>query len=257
VHPLSLRVVSYNVLADSYIQRAFFPRTPPEVLDPSRRHPALAAHVAAFAGDIVCLQEVEPAVLEAIGAALPGHQVHYEPKIGKPDGVATLVRAQVRRRAFVVYADGTGHVALLVVIEHQERLLGVANTHVKWGPPPGAPVGVAQAEALLDALERFEPACAGWVVCGDFNARPDSTLAGRVRARGLHDSYEGQEAFTCNANAEAKRIDFIFHSASLSAAPSPLRAITSETVLPSAEEPSDHLAIGAVLAWTPSSIAGG
>ena len=157
----------------------------------------------------------------------------------------------------MVYANGTGHVALLVVIEHQERLLGVANTHVKWGPPPGAPVSVAQAEALLDALERCEPACAGWVVCGDFNARPDSTLVGLVRARGLRDSYEGQEAFTCNANAEAKRIDFIFHSASLSATPNPLPSITDETVLPSAEEPSDHLAIGAVLAWAPSSIAGG
>lgn len=249
---MSLRVVSYNVLADSYIQRTFFPRTPPEILDPSRRHPALAARVAALGGDIVCLQEVEPAVLEVVSAALPDHEVHYEPKRGKPDGIATLIRASAQHRASVVYADGTGHVALLVVIEHEERLLGIANTHLKWGPPPGATVGVAQTEALLDALEHFEPACKGWVVCGDFNARPDSALVRRVRERGLHDSYEAQEAFTCNANAEAKRIDFIFHSPLLSATPLPLRAITEETVLPSAEEPSDHLAIGSVLGWAPA-----
>jgi endonuclease/exonuclease/phosphatase family metal-dependent hydrolase len=111
-------------------------------------------------------------------------------------------------------------------------------------------VGVGQAEALLDAIDRFRPACDGWVVCGDLNARPDSKLVKRILARGLRDGYAGLgEAFTCNANGEAKRIDFLFHTASLSAVPLPLRTIDDVTVLPSAEEPSDHLAIGAAVSW--------
>jgi endonuclease/exonuclease/phosphatase family metal-dependent hydrolase len=150
----------------------------------------------------------------------------------------------------VVYADGTGHVALFVVVEHEGRFLGIANTHVKWDPP-GASVGVAQADALLDAIAQFEPACAGWVVCGDFNAAPDSTLWRRVRGRGFCDSYEGLGGSTCNANAVPKRIDFIFHTPSLAATPVALRAIASETALPSADEPSDHLAITAALGWAP------
>ena len=131
---VSLRIASYNVLADSYIRRSFYPGTPPSRLDPSRRHPALAAHVAALGADVVCLQEVEPPVLEAIGASLPGYEVHHEPKRGKPDSVATLTRLPAKGRGSVVYADGTGHVALFVVVEHEGRRLGIANTHVKWDP---------------------------------------------------------------------------------------------------------------------------
>src|SRR5262249_27547845 len=56
---MSLRIASYNILADSYIQRTFFPRTPSEILDPSRRYPTLAARVAGLAADVLCLQEVD------------------------------------------------------------------------------------------------------------------------------------------------------------------------------------------------------
>lgn len=251
---MGLRVVSYNILADSYVEPSYFPRTPAEILDAGRRRPALAARIAGLGADVVCLQEVEPDALAIVRAALPAHQACFEPKRGKPDGVATLVRGVVRHRASVVYPDGTGHVALLLAVEHEGRLLGVANTHLKWGPPPGAPVSVAQAEALLDAIDRFEPACAGWVVCGDFNARPESVPIERMRARGLRDgyaAYRAHDAFTANANAEAKRIDFVLHAPSLTAVPLPLPAITAETPLPSAAEPSDHLPIGADLTWAP------
>lgn len=250
---MALRVVSQNVLADAYVNPMYYPHTPPAVLDPAWRRPALATHLANLAADVYCLQEVEPAALAAFRAALPGHEAHYAQKTAKPDGVATLTRLAALHRAVVRYDDGTGHVALLVVVEYDGRPLGVATTHVKWAPP-GARlhVGVYQAEALLDALDRDAPGCDGWIVCGDFNAPPGSALVARVLARGWCDAYADRGGPTANANGVPKRIDFLFHSPSLVATPDALPAITATTPLPSATQPSDHLALGAAFAWAPA-----
>ncbi len=243
-----MRVASYNVLADAYIRTSYYPGTPPEVLRPERRRTAIAERVARLAADVVCLQEVEPATLAAIAARLPGYAVHAERKRDKPDAVAIVTRRPVRGRAVLAHDDGTGHVALLVAVEDEDRLVGIAAAHVKWDPP-GAAVGLAQAEALLDAVAGFTPACAGWILAGDFNAGPDSPLYARARARGWRDAYEGTQAFTCNSSRVPKRIDFLFHDPALVAEPEPLPPIAPDTALPSAVEPSDHLAIAAWFRW--------
>ena len=87
------------------------------------------------------------------------------------------------------------------------------------------------------------------IVCGDFNAEPDSVVLALARERGLTDAYASMsDAFTCNPNARRKRIDFILHSADFTAVPSPLGlVIADDTPLPGADEPSDHLAIEARL----------
>jgi endonuclease/exonuclease/phosphatase family metal-dependent hydrolase len=234
-----VKVASYNVLADGYIRRSFYPGTAPALLEPARRRAAVAAHVAALDADVVCLQEVEPAMQAAIAARLPGHAVEAEAKRGKPDAVATFVRRPIAARAALAFPDGTGHVALLVVVDHGGRRVGVANTHVKWDPP-GAAVGLAQVEALLDWLAGFELDAA--IVAGDFNAAPDSPHYARVRARGFGDAGDGA---TCNSSQVPKRIDFLFHSPALYASAAPLAPLAPDTPLPSETQPSDHLAVAA------------
>jgi endonuclease/exonuclease/phosphatase family metal-dependent hydrolase len=235
-----MRVVSYNVLADGYVRRSYYPLTPPELLEPGRRRAALVRHILALGADILCLQEVEPATLAALGGAPLVAQ-----KRGKPDAVATLVGRPVAAHAVLEYPDATGHVALLVAVEDGGGLIGVANTHVKWDPP-GAAVGVAQVERLCDAVDGFAPACDGWILAGDFNAGPDSALHAAVRARGYRDPFP-DAACTCNSSQVPKRIDFLFHSPSLVAVAAPLPPLAPDTPLPSATEPSDHLAIAAEL----------
>jgi endonuclease/exonuclease/phosphatase family metal-dependent hydrolase len=236
-----IRVASYNVLADGYIRRSYYPLTPPAILIPEARRARVAERVAGLAADVVCLQEVEPPMLGAIAATLAEHRAEHEGKRGKPDGVATLSRHPVLERHVVEASDGTGHVALLVVLDFDGHRLGIANSHVKWDPP-GARVGVAQVEALLDAVAQLP--CDGWILAGDYNADPQSPLAELVRGRGWRDAYANAgSAFTCNSSQVPKRIDFLFHDARLVAEPEPLPGIDSSTALPSAVEPSDHLPI--------------
>ncbi len=111
---------------------------------------------------------------------------HFEKKgAGRPDGCATFFRKEVfalRGTQRLDYHDrgegreDSGHVALLLALEHGGRLLGVANTHVRWDrprTPPAEQVGLRQILELLEACQRFIPPCAGWLVCGDFN-RPSA-----------------------------------------------------------------------------------
>jgi hypothetical protein len=57
------------------------------------------------------------------------------------------------------------------------------------------------------------------------------------------------EIFTCNVNQQARMIDYLVHSRSLRAeAIAPVK-IDNQTILPSAEQPSDHVAILAKFSW--------
>lgn len=240
-------MVTYNVLADAYIRPAYFPRTPAEILAPDRRLGALMARLGALSPDVLCLQELEADRFEAVRAALTGYRAEYARKgERKPDGCGTFSRAPVVRSERFEYGDGTGHIALLVELERDGRRLGVANTHLRFDSHDGRPgLGAAQLARLLDRVE--ESSCHGWVVCGDFNARPDSFMLRQALERGWLDG--GARAPTCNSNARAKRIDFLLHSASLQAEPHPHPALRDDTPMPSESEPSDHLAVGATFAW--------
>lgn len=58
-HPEVLRVMSYNILADTYTTPEWFNNSPKEALDYSYRLPLLEKEIAAYGADIICLQEVD------------------------------------------------------------------------------------------------------------------------------------------------------------------------------------------------------
>lgn len=241
----AMRVVSYNVLADAYIRQSYYPSSPPEVFEPGRRRAAVVARLAGLSADVACLQEADAALL----SRLPQEDLRIAYKRRRPDAVAVLTRRRVLHEQTVVFSDGSGHVALLVVLEDEGRRLGIGVTHIKWDPP-GQTAGVAQVEEILTAIDGV--ACDGWILTGDFNAPPDSPHVGCVLARGWRDAYAGvTPADTCNAQRVPKRIDYLLHTPSLVAEPEPLAAIVSTTPLPSATEPSDHLPIMATFRTRP------
>jgi mRNA deadenylase 3'-5' endonuclease subunit Ccr4 len=251
-------IASYNVLADSYVNPRWYPNVDPEVLRWDRRKFALAERVARLDADVICLQEVEGdayALLEqSLGAE--GYEGVYAKKGGhKPDGCAMFFRNGRLRLAggsTVYYRDGrrgapdSGHLALIVSFECEWGVIRVATTHLKWGQedkPPEEHLGYRQIRELID--ERFIPdrRAYAWVVCGDLNAQSDSPVVMELVSSGFADAYAGREQATCNPNRRAKRIDYIFHTSGLKAEPAKLMEIDDLTPLPSADEPSDHLAL--------------
>jgi endonuclease/exonuclease/phosphatase family metal-dependent hydrolase len=237
----AMRIVSYNVLADGFIRSEYYPRVDPRHLDPHWRRPRLLDRLTSLEADVICLQEVEDSLFVELQARLADTAGHYAQRLGgnrrgaRPS-CATFVRGRVVDHRVLTYSDGSGAVALLTEVEVGDLRMGVANTHLRWGTE-GTRVGLDQAVELLDALPQGP-----WVACGDFNAPPESELVAEFRRRGFGDAYADIGGATCNANGSAKRIDFLMYR-DLECVAEPIRAIDGVTPLPSADEPSDHLAV--------------
>lgn len=249
-----LDLLSWNVLADAYVRPEYFPSTSPALLAPGVRAEAILARVADSGADVVCLQEVEPSLLATL-QRLEAFDVRYAQKgRGKPDGCALLARrgtVSVEATRAVHYPDGSGHVALLAALRSSGGVVGVATTHVKWDPP-GTPEeerwATRQLGALAAAMRTWPRASVeplAWVACGDFNVTPDDRALALLSE--LRDVYAGSPGArpTVNANGRPRRIDYVFADARIRATPRPVRAIDASTPMPSTEEPSDHLPIGA------------
>ncbi|HET9915968.1 MAG TPA: endonuclease/exonuclease/phosphatase family protein, partial [Candidatus Binatia bacterium] len=89
-----------------------------------------------------------------------------------------------------------------------------------------------------------------WIITGDFNATPESEIVALALQAGLAFSHHHlADVFTCNIGGSARMIDYLFYSRQLSAEPSVLSRIDAQTILPSAEQPSDHVAIMARFEW--------
>lgn len=259
-------VATYNVLATAYVKPDYLPGVPEHLLRPEWRVPALVGHVAALDADILCLQEVEPDVFAALEQRLGplGYAGRYERKgKNKPDGCATFFRHgtfALREARRVEYRDRergpddhSGQIAALLTLEHEGHLFGVANTHVRWQSPDtprDQNVGLREVTELVEACRGFDPPCRDWVVCGDFNFRPDSEVVAVMRDAGFRFAHaELTDARSAVANGRAKLIDYVFHTAGLRSRALAPPAITDETLLPSPDQPSDHLPLVAEFDW--------
>ena len=262
---MSFTVASYNVLANAYVHYGLYRRTPKMVLDPLWRMPAVVYQVASIGADVLCLQEVEVGTFAALKYRLKslgyGAQ-HARKRGGKPDGCAIFYREaafELVATRVIEYADGvegqanSGHIALIVSLRAGTRVVGVANTHLNWDPPgtpTAAKLGYRQALQLLNECQNIAPSPHGWLICGDLNATPDSDIVALLESAGFRYSHAGFEhAYTCKVNAEAKMIDYLFYSPEFRTEPQSILQISDRTVLPSSDQPSDHLPIAARFFW--------
>jgi exonuclease III len=253
-----MRVVSYNLLADTYIRPEWYPDIPREFLDWSSRKGRLIQHLLNLNGDILCLQEVEGHAYDDLHTVLKaqGYQGIFARKgFGRQDGCATFFR----KRKLVFSGANTlffndqgksdkpsGHVALMVKLAWDQQILGVVNTHIRWDRPD-KPVeehrGYVQVKELLAHLTKEEVAY--WILCGDFNVNDDTPAIQRIKEAGFKDAYSDLKWPTMSKEGMA-RIDYIFYSPQLEAHPDLIEQLTDQSLLPSSTQPSDHLAISAV-----------
>ncbi|MGE4094523.1 MAG: endonuclease/exonuclease/phosphatase family protein [Candidatus Binatia bacterium] len=260
-----ITVATYNVLATAYIKQARYPSSPEVFLDAKTRLPALATHLTTLNADLLCLQEVEENTFAIINRALSplGYVGALTMKgSGKPDGCATFVRKTALEWGHLTRleyddASGTqersGHIAQLVILTWEGRLLGVANTHLKWDPPSTPQdyrSGYRQLTELLRVRQNFAPECKGWIICGDFNVTRDDDLIRTLQRSGFHYSHaHAPGVATCNSNQRAKMIDYLFHNETIASTALELPQVHNTTPLPGPDQPSDHIAVIANLQW--------
>jgi endonuclease/exonuclease/phosphatase family metal-dependent hydrolase len=222
-------------------------------------------YVSDLNADILCLQEVEAETFVALRTSLGvmRYGAQYARKYARrPEGCAVFYREnlfELLSARIVAYADGadvapdTGHIALIALFRTAGGILGMINTHLTWDPPttpPNVQIGRRQAQHLLAEYESNASDARGWIMAGDLNVTPDSEIIAMVERAGLQYAHSGLTGvFTCNVNHNARMFDYIFRSAALVAEPQLPVAIDDETVLPSAEEPSDHVPIMAKFDW--------
>lgn len=258
MHVPSIVIATYNLLADAYVKPEYYPHCDPRDFEAKRRQPKLLERAAGLKADVLCVQEADAGVYGRLATRLDaGVDARWAQKAGgKPDGCAIFVGGGWSCRAWktLAFHDGraavpTGHVALIAELVKDGCLLTVATTHLRWDPdgtPPESQRGLAQAQQLLPELAKHP---SPYVVCGDFNAEPDSVILDLFRAYGFSDAHEATAA-TCNANGRARKIDFLLHTRGLKADPRLAPAVTDAMPLPSSSEPSDHVPL--VAAFTPA-----
>ena len=148
---------------------------------------------------------------------------------GEAERQIELARRAQQLTAGAAAAEESGHAAAAAELD---QLAAAARSGLS-----------ARAQELLDAWPSTSR-----IVCGDFNAEPESEVLSAATERGLVDAFASMpRAFTCNANGQKKRIDYILHTPNYASTPVAPARVDDDTPLPSDEEPSDHVAIEARL----------
>jgi endonuclease/exonuclease/phosphatase family metal-dependent hydrolase len=268
-HPSELKVTTYNVLAPDYVFEKSDPAKPRSqytqcekaALEPTLRQKGLIKDLLNSNADILCLQEVEEEALfkPALASLSPlEYEGIFTQKV-KPDdrpqpldGCALFYKkknVEEILRKNIIYKDGSGHIAQLVILNYQGQYLGVVNTHLKWKDDDA--FAMQELAAILEAKEEY-PQVASWIICGDFNVNPTSKALEQLTKSGFTTTTTKTSNPTCKAELEVNKVktlvdiwpDYIFTIA-LTVAPENIQDIKLEKALPTVDIHSDHVELSA------------
>lgn len=229
-----MKAVSFNVLADAYLDYGDYSHVSPDLLRKGARINKIIDLLSRINPDVAGLQEVDA----TLAAALHDNdrwQVFYTPKGNdKPDGCATLVSTSIAVDAFTSYeySDPSGHVAQYI------KLGGIAilNTHLKWAPPSteGHP-GVRQAEELMNLID-LEQA----VLFADCNNQPGGPVRRVIEESGFINVVD--ETPTAIVNGKLHALDLLSIRSLTGRSTTPTYDISD---IPNVDCPSDHIPLEA------------
>ena len=244
--------VTYNVLAQSFVHVDRYPYCSAEALDPTPRHNLLLDRIEQFGADLLCLQELEPAIYDAVCARLEAtHDAAYAPRSGRPDGLAVFARRSLFGQLehdvlpFEANRPRSENLALIARLTLDDRPLHVACTHLAWHPestPRADHIGYHQMLELIAHRDAVAPD-ATWLFAGDFNAISQSIVLTAALERGMDESCRSQRPWdTSIINGRRRKLDYLlFTTGRLDPHPATRPELSRDTVLPSLTEPSDHL----------------
>lgn len=247
-----MKIATYNILASCYGKPERYPHMDVADLHLQKRKKRIAERILDLKCDVVCCQEVEYEAYKSLEKEFSsqGYSGIYAPKsFGKPEGCATFfLRSSFAYHGSkaIWYADGTkwepptGHLALIVYLERDGVIWGIANTHIKPNFTNSAPekhVGYRQVKELIEEHMSHNHKAKHWILCGDFNSDDDSIVIQTVESLGFIDSFNQKKAPTY----KNRRLDYIFHSQNIETKCGDLTTIKGP--LPNEIEPSDHIPV--------------
>jgi endonuclease/exonuclease/phosphatase family metal-dependent hydrolase len=167
----TIKVVTINIFSDLSLW--------------NRRKALLLRELALLKPDLIALQEVSLQEKNAhwLANELGFPEVFVSPKTGKAgrkEGIAILSRLPFER-AETLDLRTQHRVAQYVLPQLEGEQLAFVNGHFFW-QPGDSPERLAQIELLLNWLERI-PGDPPVVVCGDFNATPESQSVRKMLTR--------------------------------------------------------------------------
>ncbi len=249
--PLSFSATSYNLLAQAYVRPDRYRGVDPAALEATARRARVLDRVAALDSDVLCLQEVEPAVFEALQQRLDGFEGRLALKTGRPEGCAIFVRRArfsiERVRPLRYDAGDKDSLALIAELSTRpdSRPIGVVCTHLQWQPPRTARHRHVGRLQLLELVAAIEDRPGSWLLTGDLNAISESVVLQAAHERGWRLSCRQQRPWdTAAINGRTRKLDYLLYRADqLVPTPGALPELRRGVSLPTLSEPSDHLPV--------------
>jgi len=201
----SIRVLQYNVLAETYNAPDRYSYCPEWALKWSYRGKNLLNEILAYQPDIITLQEVDMYAWFEEQLQKNGFKGIYRQRpMGKPDGVAIFYNASrlrlcnfhninynsleplTARHNFDTSRYQKNNIALFALLEtiptdsFKSQRFVVATTHTHWDPKL-SDLKLRQAHMLLQELKRYvdykaDGIATPVIVSGDFNSLPNSAM---------------------------------------------------------------------------------
>jgi endonuclease/exonuclease/phosphatase family metal-dependent hydrolase len=258
----TLKIYTYNILADSFLGLGSYSEEAQKVLEWKNRKEFLLQRILDLNADILCLQEVESSAYEFLSFSLAkvGYLGNFAQDASKYKiGVATFFKQAsihclktqsilcegssmcgekaVRAALINTFQSNTGH------------LFYTINTKLKWLPdetPIDKHPGFRQIQFLIDNFIEKDKNQA-WILSGDFNLKEDHPIIQYIEKQGLHDPFRGLNTYTFFSQNESKKIDYLLCSPLVKIIKTDIPLISTNSTIPSKEEPSDHLPLGVIV----------
>jgi endonuclease/exonuclease/phosphatase family metal-dependent hydrolase len=231
-----LRVGTWNVLYDKYVNPEWYQHVPPELLVPGARQQRIREVVESLNADVVGLQEAGVELYHEF--ARTGEWIPLWTPNPKRKTVGCLLLVKLGRQVMnferLVFSDPSGDVAQLARVDD----VWFVNTHIRWAEEGAKDhIGVRQTALLLNWLGGY-PA----VLLADCNSRP----GGRVRqqfADAGFTSVSGDEptAFVYDTPAARSELAALDLLAGREVPVSRVLLDYSPESIPTAKCPSDHI----------------
>jgi endonuclease/exonuclease/phosphatase family metal-dependent hydrolase len=232
----TVRVATWNVLADAFARPDWFPGVDPALLAPGARRDAITVALDRLDADVVLLQEAEPALLDSLTA----WRVEFAQRTGKPDGCAILVRGRwsVRESRTLHYDAQVSRLAQIATLMTPDgRTLTAVNTHLEYSPL--GVLGGQQATELARALPNGP-----LVLGGDLNDAPGGPARAALASVGVS-GIDYAEPTSLFGGREFRALDVLgARGTVLDVLESPF---VVERAVPTLQCPSDHVPVRGLL----------